>query len=56
MKFRFDLPEELRRGAELLSETGYNISAGGDFTVTAVKKENMYDPDIQKILFSFKKG
>ena len=24
--------------------------------VTAVKKENMYDPDIQKILFSFKKG
>lgn len=24
--------------------------------VTTVKKENMYDPDIQKILFSFKKG
>ena len=41
MKFRFDLPEELRRGAELLSETGYNISAGGDFTVTAVKKAGL---------------
>lgn len=41
MKFEFDLPEELRRGAELLSETGYNISAGGDFTVTAVKKAGL---------------
>lgn len=37
-----------------------NGELSGDKTlytaVTTVKKENMYDPDIQKILFSFKKG
>ena len=40
---------ELKNGEQPGEETIYTA-------VTAVKKENMYDPDIQKILFSFKKG
>ena len=40
---------ELKNGEQPGEEAIYTA-------VTAVKKENMYDPDIQKILFSFKKG
>lgn len=40
---------ELKNGEQSGEKTLYTA-------VTAVKKENMYDPDIQKILFSFKKG
>ena len=40
---------ELKNGEQPGEEAIYTA-------VTTVKKENMYDPDIQKILFSFKKG
>lgn len=38
MQCLFDLPEELCRGAELISESGFNISGGGKYAVKAVKK------------------
>ena len=45
----YEKAAELKNGEQPGEEAIYTA-------VTAVKKENMYDPDIQKILFSFKKG
>lgn len=42
MKFKFDIPEELKRGAELLNDTPYSIkSDNGGYPVKAIKKEGL---------------